>query len=197
VSDSLDPGDDPIGTFRAWLDEAVARGETFADAMMLATASRDGAPSARTVLYKGYDRGVLFYTNYTSRKARELDDNPRGALVFYWATLHRQVRMEGRVERLEEADSDAYFATRPRETQLGAWASPQSQPVDSRDALDQRFKEQDERWAGRAVERPQFWGGYRLIPDVVELWIGREHRLHDRYLYERVDTGWRRTRLGP
>ena len=193
----MDPGDDPIDAFRAWFDEAVARGASFADAATLATATRDGAPSARTVLYKGYDRGVLFYTNYTSRKARDLDDNPRAALVFFWVVLHRQVRMEGRVERLSEAESDAYFATRPRETQLGAWASPQSAPVASRDELDARFREQDERWAGRPVERPPFWGGYRLIPEVVELWVGREHRLHDRFLYERADSAWRRARLGP
>jgi pyridoxamine 5'-phosphate oxidase len=183
--------------FRAWFDEAVERGAPFADAMTLATATADGAPSARVVLYKGIDDGILFYTSYESRKASELEDNPRAALVFYWPILHRQVRIEGRVERVTAALSDAYFATRPRESQLGAWASPQSRAVASREALDESFSELDRHWAGRSVERPPFWGGYRLLPQRVELWIGREARLHDRFVYERAGNAWQRTRLGP
>lgn len=189
---------DPIATFVEWHAEAVAVETPFADAMTLATATPDGRPSARMVLYKGVDRGgICFFTNHQSRKAHELECNPRAALVFFWAPLNRQVRIEGRVERLGAAESDAYFRTRARESQIGAWASPQSHPIADRQELDDRCGELEREYAGRAVPRPEFWGGYRLVPESVEFWVGQEHRLHDRHLYERDGVGWRVTRLAP
>jgi pyridoxamine 5'-phosphate oxidase len=193
-----DPGEDPLAAFQAWYREALDLGAPFADAMTLATASRDGVPSARVVLYKGMiGDAVVFHTNYESRKGRELEDNPRAAVVFYWPVLQRQVRMEGPVERLDASESDLYFATRARESKLGAWASPQSKPVASRQALDELFATTEQRFNMSDVPRPPFWGGYRLVPAMVELWIGREHRLHDRFQYVRSGEGWHRQRLGP
>jgi pyridoxamine 5'-phosphate oxidase len=189
---------DPIATFVEWHAAAVTTETPFADAMTLATATPDGKPSARMVLYKGVERGgVCFFTNYGSKKAQELENNPRAALVFFWAPLNRQVRMEGRVERLDAKASDAYFRTRSRESQIGACASPQSQPIAGRQELDERYTEIEHEYAGHDVPRPELWGGYRLVPDSVEFWIGQEHRLHDRHLYEREGAGWRVTRLAP
>ncbi len=189
---------DPLATLRTWYEEAVEVGTPFADAVALATASLAGRPSARMVLHKGFDdRGVRFYTNYESRKGQELDDNPHAALVFFWAPLHCQVRVEGAVERLSAEESDAYFATRARESQIGAWASPQSQPIAAREALDHRFAELGERYAGRDVPRPPHWGGYRVVAERVEFWIGQDHRMHDRFLYTRHGDGWQRERLAP
>lgn len=189
---------DPIAKFAEWHAEAVAAQTPFADAMALATASPQGRPSVRIVLYKGIDRGgICFFTNYESRKARELELNPRAALVFFWASLNRQVRLEGSVERLGPSESDAYFQTRARESQLGAWASPQSRPIADRQELDARFAEVEREYSGRRVPRPEFWGGYRLVPESVEFWVGQEHRLHDRYLYEREGASWRVARLAP
>jgi pyridoxamine 5'-phosphate oxidase len=190
---------DPIRLFRRWFDDAIASGSRLPDSMTLATATKDGRPSARMVLLKQLDRdGFVFYTNYESSKARELDENPRAALVFYWTQLDRQVRVEGRVERISAAESDEYFRTRPRDSQLGALASPQSEVLESREILEQRFRELDELYRDRAVERPANWGGYRLKPERIEFWQNRESRLHDRILYERrADSSWTIKRLAP
>jgi pyridoxamine 5'-phosphate oxidase len=197
------PGPEPLSVLNAWYDEAVRGGGPTPDAMTLATASLDGRPSARIVLFKGLMRGaVLFVTNYQSRKARELELNPQAALVMHFPLLERQVRLEGRVERATEAESEAYFRSRPRGSQLGAWASPQSQPIASRAALDQLSRDADARFASQPVPRPEFWGGYLVFPERVELWLGRPDRLHDRFLYTRETaldgaTSWQIERLAP
>lgn len=168
--------------------------------MTLATASKDGRPSARVVLYKGIVRGgVFFVTNYQSRKGRELDENPRAALVMHFPTWERQVRLEGRVEKATPAESEAYFQSRPRGSQLGAWASPQSQPISSREELEARSRDVEQRFAGSPVARPEHWGGYLVLPERVELWLGRPDRLHDRFLYRRAsdDQPWSVERLAP
>jgi pyridoxamine 5'-phosphate oxidase len=189
----------PIALFRRWFNEAIASGSRLPDSMTLATATADGKPSARMVLLKGVeDHGFVFYTNYNSRKARELDDNPRAALVFYWSQLDRQVRIEGAVERISGSESDEYFQTRPRESQLGAVASPQSEVIESRKVLEDRFRELDREYRDQPVERPAHWGGYRLKPDLIEFWQNREGRLHDRILFERQAGGsWTIKRLAP
>jgi pyridoxamine 5'-phosphate oxidase len=169
-----------------------------ADAFALATATPEGRPSVRIVLFKGVEGGALrLVTNYQSRKGEELAKNPYAALVFHWPLLERQVRMEGRVERASAAESDAYFASRDRESQLGAWASQQSRPVASRLALMEALEQVRARFAGRAVERPPHWGVLRLVPSRVELWLAGSHRLHDRFVYERDGAGWRCERLAP
>jgi pyridoxamine 5'-phosphate oxidase len=196
TEDDLTP--DPLALVRRWVADAQAAGVEQHDAMTLATATPDGRPSARAVLLKGIDaRGFAFFTNYESRKAHELDANPRAALVLLWIPLQRQVRASGRVERLSEEESDAYFATRPRGSQLGAWASAQSRPLPDRGELEARWAALDERWAGGVVPRPPHWGGYRVEPDEVELWQGRASRLHDRFAYVRTPGGWTRERLSP
>jgi pyridoxamine 5'-phosphate oxidase len=189
----------PILLFQRWFDDAVASGSRLPDAMTLATASSDGKPSARMVLLKQVDdSGFVFYTNYNSQKARQLAENPRAALVLYWVQLDRQIRVEGTVERVSAAESDEYFRTRPRESQLGALASPQSEVVESRAVLVQRFRDLDELYRGREVERPAHWGGYRLTPERIEFWQNREGRLHDRIVYERqADGSWIINRLAP
>jgi pyridoxamine 5'-phosphate oxidase len=201
-SDSIDVKTvdrDPLHLFQRWLDEAIAAGIHLPEAMTLATSTPEGKPSARLVLLKGADeRGFVFYTNYNSMKARELDVNPQAALVFYWPQLERQVRVEGKVERTSTDESDAYFKTRPRESQIGALASPQSEVIPSRDMLQQRVRELEELYRDREVERPAHWGGYRLQPERIEFWKGRPGRLHDRILYERQKDGsWHRFRLAP
>lgn len=190
---------DPIALARRWFADAQASGIEQADAMTLATATPDGRPSARAVLLKGIDaRGFAFFTNYESRKARELDANPHAALVLLWVPLQRQVRVTGRVERLSDEESDAYFATRPRGSQLGAWASAQSRPLPERAELEERWAAVDERYGGVTVPRPPHWGGYRVDPDEIEVWQGRANRLHDRFAYVRTpDGGWTRERLAP
>ena len=192
----LDP--DPLRQFQRWYDEAVRAGVPEPGAMTLATSSPDGRPSARLVLYKGLSGGgFLFFTNYRSRKARDLFENPQGALVFYWAVLSRQVRVEGRVETTSAEESSAYFQTRPRESQLGAWASPQGEVLEGREDLERRLSEVRAAFEGREVRCPSFWGGFRLIPDQLEFWRARESRLHDRFLYLREERGWRLVRLAP
>lgn len=193
----VDPN--PIDLFRRWFSDALASGSRLPDAMTLATATKDGKPSARMVLLKQIDeRGFVFYTNYRSKKAKELDENPRAALVLYWVQLDRQVRVEGQVERISATESDEYFATRPRESQLGALASPQSEVIESREDLEKRYADLDEFYRDREVERPEFWGGYRLKPELIEFWQNREGRLHDRILYARqTDTSWKINRLAP
>jgi pyridoxamine 5'-phosphate oxidase len=189
---------DPLGTFERWYSEAVRAGVPQADAVALATAGKDARPSVRMVLYKGRaGERVRFFTNYDSRKARELDDNPFAALCWWWQPLSRQVRMEGSVVRLDAAESDAYFATRPRGSQLGAWVSPQSRPIASLDELERGVEEADRKWAGVDVPRPAFWGGYALVPAAIEFWVGGGDRLHVRFRHVRTADGWTVEQLGP
>jgi pyridoxamine 5'-phosphate oxidase len=189
---------DPLDLVQRWVAEAQAEGLDQPDAMTLATATPDGRPSARAVLLKGVDaRGFAFFTNYESRKGRELAANPHAALVLLWTPLHRQVRATGAVARLSAEESDAYFATRPRGSQIGAWASQQSRPLPDRAELEARFAALDARHAGGTVPRPSHWGGYRVEPDEIEIWQGRPNRLHDRFAYVRRPGGWERTRLQP
>jgi pyridoxamine 5'-phosphate oxidase len=189
----------PLKLFHHWLDEAMATGMHLPEAMTLATATADGKPSARLLLLKQADEGgFVFYTNYNSKKAGDLDANPFAALVFYWPQLERQVRVEGRVERISEAESDEYFKTRPRESQIGAHASPQSDVIPSRAMLQQRVEELEKLYLDRDIDRPAHWGGYRLLPERIEFWKGRPGRLHDRILYERQANGsWTISRLAP
>lgn len=189
----------PIRQFQRWFDEAVTAGLSMPEAMTLATATPEGKPSARVVLMKLVDEGgFVFYTNYNSRKARELEANPFAAIVFYWAPLEKQVRVEGSVSRVSAAESDKYFQTRPRESQIGALASPQSDVIEGRGVLEQRFHELEEGYSGQTIGRPDNWGGYRLTPEKIEFWKGRPGRLHDRLLYELQPNGsWIRSRLAP
>ena len=188
---------DPIEIFRHLFAEA-AKVHPEPDAMVLASADGDGQPSARYVLLKAFDaRGFVFYTNLESRKARALAANPRAALCFYWAGIGKQVRIEGAVERVSDEEADAYFASRPRESQLGAWASKQSASMFSRADLDARFAEVTSRFAGREVPRPPFWSGFRVVPRVIEFWTRDAARLHVREHFERTDAGWSETLLYP
>jgi pyridoxamine 5'-phosphate oxidase len=189
---------DPIDQFRRWFDSALAA-VPLPDAMTLATADADGTPDARMVLLKGYGPdGFRFFSNFESAKATQLAANPRAALVVYWRELDRQVRARGPVERLDAADSDSYFATRSRESQLGAWASPQSRTLPDRETLDKRAVEVEARFGGEAeIPRPDFWGGYLLRPEVIEFWQGQQARLHDRFRYTQAGGGWRIERLAP
>jgi pyridoxamine 5'-phosphate oxidase len=191
-----DADPNPLTQFRRWFAEAE-RAEGNAEAMTLATATPAGAPSARMVLLRGFDeRGFVFFTNFSSRKARELTENPQAALVLYWPQLERQVRIEGRVEIVTAAEADAYFRQRPRGSQLAAWASPQSQSIPSREFLEERVRQVTGQFPGE-VPRPPFWGGLRVVPQLMEFWQGGEHRLHDRLVYRRTPDGWLRERLGP
>lgn len=189
--------DDPVVQFRSWFDEVAATDEREPYAMVLSTVDEKGRPSGRNVLLRAVDHGWVFYTNYTSAKAIALESSGVGALTFSWLSMHRQVHIEGSVERVSEAESDAYFAKRPRGSQLGAWASDQSAPISSRDALQKRLDDVTERFAGGEVSRPPFWGGYRLIPDRVEFWQGQPSRLHDRLRYTRMGDLWEQGRLSP
>jgi len=193
---AVDP--DPLEQFRRWYAEAEATGMRAPQAMALATAAVDGAPSVRMVLLKGADeRGFVFFTGYVSRKAAELEANPRAALLFHWEALGRQVRIEGRVERVAGQESDAYFATRPRGAQLAAAASQQSSVLRDRAEIDDRVAELAREHEGSDVRRPDHWGGYRLVPDAYEFWQHRDDRMHDRLRYRRSDGGWVVERLSP
>ena len=190
---------DPIKQFQAWFDDARAANLPLPEAMNLATATPEGRPSSRVVLLKQVDEnGFVFFTNYHSAKAQELESNPYASLVFYWVQLERQVRIEGKVERTSVAESAEYFQTRPRESQIGAWASPQSSVIPGRHVLEERVKELEEYYRDREIECPGHWGGYRLRPDRIEFWKNRVGRLHDRILYERGSDGtWMIKRLAP
>jgi pyridoxamine 5'-phosphate oxidase len=189
---------DPFRQFHAWFEHARER-ELDPNAMAVSTADAEGRPSVRMVLLKDLDaRGFVFFTNYESRKGRELTENPRASALFYWATVHRQVRIDGMVERVDPAESDAYFATRPLESRLAALVSPQSQVIESRTVLEERFADARERFPEANMRRPLFWGGYRVIPEMFEFWQGRPSRLHDRLRYDRQPDGsWSRVRLAP
>ena len=190
---------DPIKLFQRWLDDAIAAKLPLPEAMSLATATPEGRPSARMVLLKQVDQdGFVFFTNYHSAKAAQLESNPYAALVFYWSPFERQVRVEGKVERTSAEESEVYFQTRPRESQIGAWASPQSNVIAGREVLEQRAQELEEYYRDREIECPGHWGGYRLRPDKIEFWKGRPGRLHDRLLYELLSDGtWAIKRLAP
>lgn len=188
----------PVEQFSKWFGEAIAAQVPEANAMSVSTATTDGRPSSRILLIKDFDRrGFTFFTNYESRKGRELDSNPYAALLFYWIELERQVRIEGRVERISDAENDTYYNSRPVKSRLGAIASAQSRPVASREVLEARVKEVEEQYGDHPV-RPAHWGGYRVVPDYLEFWQGRPSRLHDRIAYQlQTDGSWKLQRLQP
>lgn len=188
----------PIEQFQRWMDEAIAAEAMEANAMSLATANAAGQPSVRIVLLRGLDdRGFVFFTNYESHKGRDLEENPHASLGFFWPELERQVRIMGKVAKVSTEESDAYFNSRPRGSKIGAWASPQSDVIESRDLLDYRAKDYDAKYKNETVERPPHWGGYRLDPHTIEFWQGRESRLHDRIQYVQNDGVWQIQRLAP
>jgi pyridoxamine 5'-phosphate oxidase len=198
--DVHDVSEDPIVQFRRWFEDAEAEGIHLANAIALATADASGSPSVRHVLLRGFDeRGFVFYTNYESRKGRQLAENPRGAFTLLWKELDRQVCVTGDVEPTSREESEFYFRSRPREARIGAWASRQSEVIDARERLMEQFGEAEARYPGEDIPLPPYWGGYRLTPDMVEFWHGRAFRLHDRLRYTRDEPagGWRLERLSP
>jgi pyridoxamine 5'-phosphate oxidase len=189
---------DPIGLFGEWFEQARESGILLPESASLATASRDGVPSSRMVLLKSFAAdGFEFFTNYGSRKAKEMDENPKASLLLHWVVLQRQIRVEGSVERVSAEASAAYFRTRTRGSQIGAWASRQSEELEDRSVLEKRAKEIEQRFKDQDVPSPRFWGGYRLIPERIEFWQGRMNRLHDRLEFTRADGGWAARRLYP
>lgn len=196
LESEMDP--DPFQEFKRWLEKAAGAGLVEPYAMTLATADKSGAPSSRVVLLRGWDeRGLAFYTNYESRKARELIENPRASLCFWWGPLRRQVRVRGTVAKTSADESEAYFRTRPRGSQLGAWISEQSRPIAGREALEKELAALEKKYEGKDVPCPPFWGGFRLAPSEYEFWQQGPHRLHDRLLYTRDGEQWKITRLAP
>jgi pyridoxamine 5'-phosphate oxidase len=191
-------GDDPVALFDRWYREAIGAGIYLPESTALGTATPDGKPSVRLVLLKGYDdQGFVFFTNYESRKAQELESNPEGTLVFHWAILQRQIRLEGTVQRISKEESEAYFHSRPRGSQIGAWASKQSASLATRRELEDRVKKYEEEFKGGPVPLPDYWGGYRLKPRSLEFWQGRASRLHDRIKFTQEAGVWSRERLYP
>ncbi len=191
-------GNDPIALFGRWFDAARKAGIPLYEAVVVATATKDAVPSARTMLLKGHgEDGFLFFTDYRSRKAIELDENPKAALVFHWPALQRQIRVEGVVEKLSGEASAAYFQSRPRGSRIGAWASVQSTVLANREQLEQRVRKREREFAGRDVPLPPFWGGFRVTPVSIEFWQGRINRLHDRVRFTKEAGRWRRQRLAP
>lgn len=192
-----DAGTDPFALFRRWFEVALESKLPEPNAMALATVGPDGRPSNRIVLLKGIDHGLTFFTNYVSRKSREMEANPFAAVVFLWDELERQVRIEGRVEKVSAAESDEYYHTRPLGSRLGAWASEQSEVIAGREVLEQHQAELMAKYPDGAVPRPPHWGGLRLLPDAFEFWQGRPSRLHDRLRFRKQPDGWLRERLSP
>lgn len=197
--DEADAGDDPFELFGRWFDAAVEYPIELANGMVLATAAAGGEPSARVVLLKGWDRsGFVFFTDFASRKGSELAVNAAAALLFWWTPMARQIRIEGRASVIDPAESDAYFATRPRESNLSAMCSEQSRPIGSREALEERYAQWERAWHGHELVRPEGWGGYRVAPERFEFWQGRPDRLHDRLVFRlSADRSWTRERLCP
>jgi len=190
--------DDPVIQFEIWFEDARKAGILEPNAMSLATTGSDGLPDLRTVLLKYFDdRGFVFYTNYGSRKAREIDENPQAALLFPWIGLNRQLRIQGSVEKVSKAESLRYFSSRPRGSQIGAWVSEQSQVITSRGLLEQKINEMKQKFSSGEVPLPDFWGGYRVVPERIEFWQGRPSRLHDRFEYIREGNAWTIHRLQP
>ena len=188
----------PVDQFTTWFDQALLSEVVEPNAMSLATADKDGKPSVRIVLLKGFDKdGFRFFSNYKSRKGKELEENPNASLCFFWPELERQVRLEGKVVKIDRKESEEYFLKRPRLSQLGAWASNQSEEVASREELEERFKKLEEDFKDETIPVPEFWGGYLLKPSSIEFWQGRQGRLHDRLLYEKETGGWSIKRLSP
>ena len=189
--------DDPFVQFECWMDEATQAGLTLPNAMSLATSNQDGV-SIRTVLLKSFDQaGFVFFTNYNSKKSKQIQDNPKAALLFPWLDLERQVKISGRVEKLSTLESIKYFSTRPKDSQLGAWASQQSSKISSRQVLLSQFASMREKFSKGEVPLPDFWGGYRVVADSIEFWQGRENRLHDRFVYTVDEGNWTISRLAP
>ena len=200
ASRALDLAEDPFSLFAAWLKEAERSEPADPNAMAVATVDSEGLPNLRMILLKGADsHGFVFYTNCGSAKGLELAANPKAALLFYWKSLHRQVRMRGPIAPVTDAEADAYFATRSRESRIGAWASDQSRPVESREALDASYEARAKEFEGRDIPRPPHWHGYRLVPLEIEFWVGGRHRLHDRIAFHRPSpaASWTKTRLYP
>lgn len=190
--------DNPTEQFRKWFEEARKGQATEPSAMVLSTASPEGRPSARVVLLKDItETGFVFFTNYKSRKGKEIEANPYASLTFFWPELERQVRIEGKLQKVDQQISDSYFSSRPRNSQIGAWASPQSEQIPNRGILETRERDYIERFNEKDIPRPEHWGGYELIPDQLEFWQGRKSRLHDRILYVKEPGGWTRKRLAP
>ncbi len=189
---------DPFALFRRWFRDAQNAGEPLPEAMALATSTRDGRPSVRMVLNRGVSRGgFVFYTNYNSRKAVELIDNPRAAVVFHWPRMERQLRVEGRVHKLTRRESERYFQTRPRDSRVSAWASPQSATITGRSFLEEEVARAHKRFGSRTIPCPPFWGGFRIVANCIEFWQGQPHRLHDRFLFRRKGTVWTSAQLAP
>jgi len=190
---------DPIKQFELWFNEAIEAKVTESNAMTLSTATSEGRPSARIVLLKGVqDGGFVFYTNYLSRKGKEITKNPLGALTFFWPAMERQIRIEGTIEKVSKELSDKYFQSRPKGSQIGALASPQSQEIAGRELLEKKWAELETEYDGKVVPKPSFWGGYILKPRLIEFWQGRPSRLHDRILYKKIDNkNWKKVRLAP
>ena len=189
---------DPFIQFDNWFRKRMSSEIIYPDAFSLGTASADGRVSVRTVLLKGHDdKGFIFYTSYTSHKGKQLGQNPSAAMLFYWPELSRQIRIEGSVEKISEAESKAYFASRPRESRIGAWASDQGKQIPDREYLEKRFTEFSKKFSGKPVPKPQYWGGYRIVPTRFEFWNEGKHRLHDRIVYTLSGEKWKMARLSP
>lgn len=191
-------GDDPYSLFEKWLKEAVSAQAHEPNAMVLSTVSQDGKPSSRIVLLRDFtEEGLVFFTNYNSRKGQDIQSNKHASLLFFWPEIERQIRIDGVIERTSEEVSDAYFLSRPRESRLGAWASAQSKEIPSREFLEDLYNEADQRFKGKDIPRPAHWGGFILKPDYIEFWQGRPSRLHDRLFFKKENNDWTRGRLSP